>query len=223
MDKKLFIKAIFRFFLGVLMVGFLLFVPAGSFDYWNAWLFMGLLFIPMFIAGIVMMIKNPKLLERRLNLKEREKDQKEVIAYSGLMFLLGFIMAGINYRFCWFEISNTFVIIASTLFIISYVLYAEVLRENEYLLRTIEVEKDQKLVDTGLYGIVRHPMYATTLILFLTMPLILGSLVSFKIFLAYPLIIAKRIKNEEEVLERDLKGYKEYKEKVKYKMIPYIW
>lgn len=223
MDKKLFIKAIFRFFLGVLMVGFLLFVPAGSFDYWNAWLFMGLLFIPMFIAGIVMMIKNPKLLERRLNLKEREKDQKEVIAYSGLMFLLGFIMAGINYRFCWFEISNTFVIIASTLFIISYVLYAEVLRENEYLLRTIEVEKDQKLVDTGLYGIVRHPMYATTLILFLTMPLILGSLVSFKIFLAYPLIIAKRIKNEEEVLEKELKGYKEYMKKVKYKMIPFIW
>ncbi len=223
MDKKLFIKAIFRFFLGVLMVGFLLFVPAGSFDYWNAWLFMGLLFIPMFIAGIVMMIKNPKLLERRLNLKEREKDQKEVIAYSGLMFLLGFIMAGINYRFCWFEISNTFVIIASTLFIISYVLYAEVLRENEYLLRTIEVEKDQKLVDTGLYGIVRHPMYATTLILFLTMPLILGSLVSFIIFLAYPLIIAKRIKNEEEVLEKELKGYKEYMKKVKYKMIPFIW
>ena len=223
MDKKLFIKAIFRFFLGVLMVGFLLFVPAGSFDYWKAWLFMGLLFIPMFIAGIVMMIKNPKLLERRLNLKEREKDQKEVIAYSGLMFLLGFIMAGINYRFCWFEISNTFVIIASTLFIISYVLYAEVLRENEYLLRTIEVEKDQKLVDTGLYGIVRHPMYATTLILFLTMPLILGSLVSFIIFLAYPLIIAKRIKNEEEVLEKELKGYKEYMKKVKYKMIPFIW
>lgn len=223
MDKKLFIKAIFRFFLGVLMVGFLLFVPADSFDYWNAWLFMGLLFIPMFIAGIVMMIKNPKLLERRLNLKEREKDQKEVIAYSGLMFLLGFIMAGINYRFCWFEISNTFVIIASTLFIISYVLYAEVLRENEYLLRTIEVEKDQKLVDTGLYGIVRHPMYATTLILFLTMPLILGSLVSFIIFLAYPLIIAKRIKNEEEVLEKELKGYKEYMKKVKYKMIPFIW
>ena len=205
------------------MVGILLFVPAGTFNYWNAWLFMGILFIPMFIAGIILMIKNPMLLKSRLDVREKENEQKQVILYSGLMFLAGFIIAGLNYRFSWITIPNIIVIISSILFIISYILYAEVLRENTYLSRTIEVQKNQKVVDTGLYGIVRHPMYTITIILFLTMPLILGSIISFIIFLIYPFIISKRIKNEEEVLERDLKGYKEYKKKVKYKLIPFIW
>ena len=223
MNIKLFIKAITRYVMGILLVMLLLFLPAGSFNYWNAWLFCGLLFIPMFCAGIVMMIKNPDLLKSRLDLNEREKEQKEVVAYSGIMFLLGFILAGLNYRYNWIMIPKIIVIIASVLFLISYILYAEVLRENTFLSRTIKVEKDQKLVDTGLYGIVRHPMYSITLILFLTMPLILGSIISFIIFLAYPFIIIKRIKNEEEVMEKDLKGYKEYKKKVKYRLIPLIW
>ena len=222
MTKKLFVEAIIKITLGIVLVGLLLFIP-GTFEFWQGWLFMGLLFIPMFIAGIILMIKNPDLLRRRLNNKEKEGEQKTVILLSVLMFLVGFIIAGLNYRFDWFILPEIFTWIGSVLFLLSYILYAEVLRENAYLLRTIEVEKDQKLVDTGLYGIVRHPMYATTLVLFLSMPLILGSLFSFIIFLAYPFIIAKRIKNEEEVLEKDLKGYKEYKEKVKYRLIPHIW
>lgn len=223
MDIKLFLKAVTKYFLGVILVGILLFIPAGTFNYWNAWLFMGILFIPMFIAGIVLMIKNPILLKSRLEVKEKENEQKQVILYSGLMFLFGFIIAGLNYRFSWIMVSNIVVIIASILFLVSYVFYAEVLKENTYLSRTIEVKKNQKVVDTGLYGIVRHPMYSITLILFLTMPLILGSIVSFFIFLIYPFIISKRIKNEEEVLERELEGYKEYKKKVKYRLIPFIW
>ena len=223
MNVKLFIKAITRYILGIILVGLLLFIPAWTFKYWNAWLFMGLLFIPMFIAGIILMIKNPKLLKERLDAKEKEKDQKVVIMLSGLMFLLGFVIAGLNYRFSWITIPNIVIIIASVLFIVSYILYAEVLRENTYLSRTIKVQENQKVVDTGLYGIVRHPMYSITLILFLTMPLILGSLISFIIFLAYPFIIVKRIKNEEEILTKELKGYKEYKKKVKYKLLPFIW
>ncbi len=223
MDIKLFLKAIVKYLFGVILVGILLFVPAGTFNYWNAWLFMGLLFIPMFIAGIVLMIKNPMLLKSRLDVKEKENEQKQVILYSGLMFLTGFIIAGLNFRFSWIIIPNIVVIISSILFIISYILYAEVLRENAFLSRTIKVEENQKVVDTGLYGIVRHPMYSITLILFITMPLILGSIISFIIFLVYPFIISKRIKNEEEVLERELKGYKEYKNKVKYRLIPFIW
>ena len=197
MNTKLFISAITKIVMGIILVGLLLFLPAGSFEYYNGWLFMGLLFIPMFIAGIVMMIKNPELLRRRLNAKEKEMEQKEVIVLSGLMFLAGFIAAGLNYRYEWIILPNIVVIIGSILFLLSYLMYAEVLRENAYLLRTIEVEKDQKLVDTGLYGIVRHPMYAATIVLFLSMPLILGSIISFLIFLIYPFIIAKRIKNEE--------------------------
>ena len=223
MNLKLFLKAITRYLFGVILVGILLFIPAGTIHYWNAWYFMGILFIPMFIAGIILMIKNPTLLKSRLDVKEKEQEQKQVVLYSGLMFLLGFILASLNYRYSWIVIPNYVVIISSVLFLISYILYAEVLRENTYLSRTIKVEKNQKVVDTGLYGIVRHPMYATTLILFLTMPLILGSVISFIIFLIYPFIISKRIKNEEEVLERELKGYKEYKKKVKYKLIPFIW
>ncbi len=223
MDKKLFFQAIVKFLLGAIIVGALLFIPAGTFKYWNGWLFMGLLLVPMFIAGIILMIKNPELLRIRLDAKEKEQEQKQVVALSGLMFLSGFIVAGLNFRYQWIEIPNIAVIISSVLFIISYILYAEVLRENTYLSRTIEVQENQKVIDTGLYGIVRHPMYAATIILFLSMPLILGSIISFIIFLIYPLIIAKRIKNEEEVLEKDLAGYLEYKNKVKYKLIPFIW
>ena len=220
---KLFIQAIIKYIFGVLIVGGLLFIPANSFEYWNGWLFMGLLFIPIFIAGIVLMIKNPELLRKRLNAKERENEQKWVLLFSGLMFIAGFIVAGLNYRYQWIKMPNAVIIIASILFIIAYILYAEVLRENTYLSRTIEVQENQKVIDTGLYGIVRHPMYSVTILLFLTMPLILGSYISFIIFLIYPILIGKRIKNEEKVLEKDLKGYTEYKKKVKYKVIPFVW
>ena len=220
---KLFIQAIIKFTLGITIIGILIFAPAQTINYWNGWLLMGLLFIPMFIAGIIMIIKSPNLLEKRLNAKEKEKEQKKVILYSGLMFLSGFIIAGLNYRYNWIMIPNIVVIIASIIFILAYIIYAEVLRENEYLSRTIEVQENQKVIDTGLYGIVRHPMYGATILLFLTMPLILGSIISFVIFLIYLFIISKRIKNEEEVLERELVGYTEYKNKVKYKMIPFIW
>jgi len=223
MDIKLFFQALLKFILGVLIIGLLLFIPANTINYWNGWLFMGLLFIPMFIAGIIMMIKSPDLLRKRLNVKEKENEQKHVVALSGLMFIAGFIIAGLNYRYGWIVIPNIVVIISSIIFIISYILYAEVLRENAYLSRTIEVQENQKVIDTELYGIVRHPMYAVTILLFLSMPLVLGSIISFGIFLVYPFIIAKRIKNEEEVLEKELKGYSEYKKKVKYKMIPFIW
>ena len=223
MTIKLFIEAIFKFLLGVILVGLLIFIPAGTIDFFNGWLFMLILFIPMFIAGIIMMIKSPSLLKERLNAKESEKEQQLVVKLSGLMFVLGFILAGLNYRLNWLKMPNIVIIIASIIFIISYILYAEVLRENMYLLRTIKVNKEQKLIDTGFYKIVRHPMYFITIPLFLSMPLILGSLISFIIFLLYPILIIKRINNEEKVLERDLKGYKEYKKKVKYKLLPYIW
>ena len=223
MNIKLFLNAIIKFLFGVIIIGFLLFIPANTFEYWNGWLFMGLLFVPMFIAGIVLMIKNPKLLSKRLNAKEKELEQKQVIFFSGLMFILGFIVAGLNYRYSWITLPNIVIIISSILFIIAYILYGEVLRENAYLSRTIEVQENQKVIDTGLYGYVRHPMYAVTILLFLTIPLILGSIVSFISFLVYPLIISKRIKNEEKILEKDLKGYAEYKKKVKYKIIPFIW
>lgn len=180
-------------------------------------------FVPMFITGIVLMIKNPELLRKRLKAKETENEQKQVIVFSGLMFLFGFIIAGLNYRHNWIVIPNIAVIISSILFILAYILYVEVLRENTYLSCTIEVQENQKVIDTGLYGIVRHPMYAVTILLFLTMPLILGSIISFVIFLIYPVIISKRIKNEEKVLEENLAGYSEYKKKVKYKIIPFIW
>ena len=223
MNKKLFFQAITKFLLGLVLIFALLFIPAGSLRYINGWIFMGLLFIPMFIVGIILMIKNPELLRRRLNAKEKEGEQKQVIILSGLMFFLGFIIAGLNFRFKWFELPNIVTIISSIIFVISYALYGIVLKENAYLLRTIEVEKNQKVIDTGLYGIIRHPMYSATILLFLSMPLVLGSIFSFAIFLIYPVIIDKRIKNEEKVLEKDLKGYTEYKKKVKYKIIPFIW
>ena len=222
MNIKLFLQAIIKYLCGVLIVGCLLFIPANSFEYWNGWLFMGLLFIPMFIAGIILIIKNPELLKKRLNAKEKENEQKWVLLFSGLMFLSGFIVAGLNYRYKWIEIPNMVIIISSILFIIAYILYVEVLRENTFLSRTIEIQDNQKVIDTGLYGIVRHPMYAVTMLLFLTMPLVLGSMISFMIFLIYP-IIGKRIRNEEKILEKDLKGYTEYKKKVKYKVIPFVW
>lgn len=222
MNIRLFVQAIIKYVVGVVIVGSLLFIPA-TFDYWNGWLFMGLLFIPMFVAGIFLMIKNPELLKKRLNAKEKQEKQKQVILFSAVMFISGFILAGLNYRYKWVELPNIVVVISSIVFILAYILYAEVLRENAYLSRTIEVQDDQQVIDTGLYGIVRHPMYAVTILLFLTMPLILGSVFSLIIFLFYPIIIAKRIKNEEEILERDLKGYLEYKKRVRYKIVPFIW
>ncbi len=223
MNAKLFIEAIAKFTLGVILVGLLIFLPAGSIQYWNGWLFIGILFIPMFIAGIVMMVKSPSLLKSRLNAKEKENEQRKVVAISGLMFLIGFIIAGLNFRYSWIILPIPIIIIGTIIFLLSYITYAEVLRENVFLSRTIEVTENQKVIDTGLYGIVRHPMYTATIFLFLSMPLILGSIITFIIFLIYPFVIAKRIKNEEEVLEKELKGYKDYKKKVKYKMIPFIW
>ena len=223
MSIKLFFQAILKMMLGILIVGLLIFIPANTLNYWNGWLLMGLLFIPMFFAGIAMMIKSPELLRKRLNIKESEKEQRQVVIYSIFMFLSGFIIAGLNYRYNWIALPNFIVVISSGVFILAYILYAEVLRENKYLSRTIEVQENQKVIDTGLYGIVRHPMYASTILLFLSLPLILGSIISFLIFLVYPFIIAKRIKNEEEVLERELNGYSDYKKKVRYKVIPFIW
>ncbi len=223
MTLKLFISAILKFSLGAVLVGLLIFLPAGTFAYFNGWLFMGILFIPMFLAGLVMMAKNPKLLQSRLDAKEKETEQSLVVKLSGLMFLAGFIVAGLGVRFGWYMLPKPVVIASAVVFLIAYILYAEVLRENTYLSRTIEVQEGQKVIDTGLYGIVRHPMYSVTLLLFLSMPLVLGSIYSFVIFLAYPFIIAKRIKHEEEFLERELNGYTEYKQKVKYRLIPFIW
>lgn len=223
MNRKLFIQAITKFVLGVALVGLLIFLPAGTFSFFQGWLFMAVLFVPMLIAGIVMMFKNPELLKKRLNAKEKQAEQDLVVKLSGLMFLLGFVIAGLNFRFDWYVLPNGVSVGATIVFLAAYLLYAEVLRENTYLSRTIEVQDDQKVIDTGLYGIVRHPMYSATLLLFLTMPLILGSLYSFVIFLAYPAIIAKRIKNEERFLENELEGYREYEKKVRYRLLPFIW
>lgn len=223
MTIGLFFQALIKFFLGVVLVGMLIFLPAGSFSYFNGWLLMGVLFIPITIAGIVMMLKNPHLLKSRLEGKEKQKDQDIVVKLSGLMFLAGFIVAGLGFRFGWYVLPKVISIGASVVFLLSYLLYAEVMRENTYLSRTIQVQENQKVVDTGLYGIVRHPMYFATLLLFLSIPLVLGSVFSFIIFLAYPFIIAKRIKGEEKLLENELPGYTEYKQKVKYRLIPFIW
>lgn len=223
MTKNLFIQAMAKFFAGVILVGALLFLPAGTFAYKNAWLFMGILFVPMFIAGVVMMFKNPALLKSRLSAKEKQSGQSALIKISGLMFLIGFILAGLDRRFGWTHFPAAVPIIAAALFLIAYILYAEVLRENAYLSRTIEVQEGQKVIDTGLYGVVRHPMYSATLILFLSMPLVLGSIPSFIVFLAYPAIIVSRLKKEEAFLEEELPGYKQYKQKVKCRLIPFIW
>ncbi len=223
MKKKLFAQAITKYLIGVVLVGLMIFLPAGTFSFFNGWLFMGILFIPMLFAGIIMMVKNPNLLKSRLNTKEKQKEQNLVVKLSGLMFLAGFIVAGLDFRFGWFILPKAIVIGGSVVFLIAYILYAEVLKENTYLSRTIEVHENQKVIDTGLYGIVRHPMYSSTLLLFLSMPIVLGSVYSFLIFMTYPFIIAKRIKGEEKLLEKELAGYTEYKKKVKYRLIPFIW
>lgn len=223
MDSKLFVKAITKFLSGLILVGLLLFLPAGTFAYPQGWLLMSILFVPMFIAGLIMMKKSPELLRKRLNVKEEQAEQKTVIALSGLMFLASFIIAGLNFRFGWIRLPLWVSYAAALLFLAGYVLYAEVLRENVWLSRTVEVQENQKVVDTGLYGIVRHPMYMSTLILFLAMPLVLGSVISFVIMLLYIPIIAKRIRNEEQVLENGLEGYAEYRKRVRYKVIPFVW
>ena len=223
MTKNLFIQAMAKFFAGVILVGALLFLPAGTFAYKNAWLFMGILFAPMFIAGVVMMFKNPALLKSRLSAKEKQSGQSTLVKLSGLMFLIGFILAGLDRRWGWTHFPAAVPIIAAALFLIAYILYAEVLRENAYLSRTIEVQEGQKVIDTGLYGVVRHPMYSATLMLFLSMPLVLGSIPSFIVFLAYPAIIISRLKKEEAFLEEELPGYRQYKQKVKYRLIPFVW
>lgn len=223
MDRKLFVQALVKFFLGVVLVGILIFLPAGTMNFFNGQLLMALLFIPMFIAGIILMIVNPDLLRKRLDARESEDEQKAVVAMSGLIFISAFVLAGLNYRFGWFIMPRWTVYAGAAVFLISYVLYAEVLRENTYLSRTIEVQQDQKVIDTGMYGIVRHPMYAVTILLFLSIPVILGSPISFLIMLLYIPVIAKRIRNEEEVLKDGLQGYDEYMSKVRYRVIPFIW
>ena len=223
MNTKLFFEALLKFLLGVVLVFVLVFLPAGTLNYFNGWLLMGILFVPMFIAGIIMMIKNPNLLRARLDAKEKKKDQDIIIKLSGLMFIAGFVLSGLDYRFNWLEIPNFVSYIASALFLLSYILWAIVLKQNTYLSRTIKVEEGQKVVDSGLYGVVRHPMYTATIILFLSMPLVLGSLISFFVFLLYPILIIFRIIGEEKLLVKELIGYKEYKEKVKWRIIPFIW
>lgn len=223
MTPKLFFQALTKFVIGLLLIGLLLFLPAGTFDFWQAWQFIGVLFVPMFFAGIVLMIRQPELLRKRLDAKEQQQEQKWVVALSGLMFIAVFVVAGLNRRFGWYMLPDWAVYIATAIFLVAYAMYAEVMRENVWLSRTVEVQENQQVVSTGLYGIVRHPMYAATLLLFLSMPLVLASPWSFVIILIYIPIIALRIRNEEQVLERELKGYTEYKQRVRYKVIPFIW
>ena len=220
---RLLVNALVKFTVGAVLVGLLLFLPAGSLHYANGWLFMGLLFIPMLLLGAVLLIKSPALLEKRLESKEKENTQKGVVALSGLMFVGGFVVAGLDFRFGWSQIPQWVVIMASVILLISYGLYAEVMRENAYLSRTVAVHEDQKIIDTGLYGLVRHPMYAVTLWLFLSIPLVLGSWWSLLCFVHYPSLIVVRIRNEEQVLEQGLEVYADYKKRVKYRLIPLIW
>ena len=223
MTRKLFFQAIGKFAGGVILVGLLLFLPAGTFRYWNAWLLMATLFVPMFAAGLVMMRRDPELLKKRLNAKEDEREQREVVALSALMFLAAFLLAGLNFRFGWLALPPWLVWVGTAVFLAAYLMYAEVLRENAYLSRTIEVQENQKVIDTGLYGVVRHPMYCATLFLFLSMGVVLGSPISFAILLLYIPIIAKRIRNEEQVLEKGLEGYADYMKRVRWRVIPLIW
>ena len=223
MDKKLLLQAITKFLSGLLSLSVLLFIPAGTLKFWNAWLFFSVLFVPMFILGAVLFIKNPELLAKRLNMKEKETEQRSMVILSGLMFIVGFIMAALDFRFQWSNIPTWLVIIAAMFFLIAYALFVEVLRENIYLSRIVEVQENQKVIDTGLYGIVRHPMYSATLLLFLTIPIILGSVYSFVVFMIYPVLLVKRILNEEKVLESELEGYIDYKKSVKYRLIKFIW
>lgn len=223
MEKNLKQQAFTKFFAGFLMVALLLFVPAGTLRWTNAWVFMGLLFVPMFVVGLILMKKHPELLRKRLQAKERRGEQKGVIGGSAVMFLLGFVLCGLDRRFGWSALPVWLCAAAGVLFLVAYALYGEVLRENAYLSRTIEVQENQRVVDTGLYGIVRHPMYTATLLLFLSMPLLLGSVWGFAVFWIYPILIIRRIRDEEKLLEAELNGYAEYKEKVKYRLIPFVW
>lgn len=223
MKGKLLLNGALKLIAGLLMIGILLFIPAGTIYFWNAWLLMGLLFVPMLFVGIVLFVKAPELLAKRLNSQEKENEQKQVIGWSLLIFIGGFVIAGLDFRFEWARFADWIVIVASVIFVVAYGLYAEVMRENAYLSRTVEVQEGQTVISTGLYGIVRHPMYFATVLLFLSIPLVLGSYIGFIIFLVYPFLLVKRIRNEEKVLEEGLEGYREYKEKVKYRMIPFIW
>lgn len=223
MEKGLWGQSLAKFFLGVGLVGVLVFLPAGSLHYWQGWLLMGILFVPMFVAGLVLMARNPDLLRKRLNAKEKEAEQKTVVALSGVLFMAAFVVAGLNWRFHWCVLPDWAVWASAVLFLAAYLLYAEVLRENAYLSRTIEVQEGQKVIDSGLYGIVRHPMYMATTVLFLAMPLVLGSPISFLIMLGYIPVIVKRIRNEEAVLEAGLEGYSDYKKRVRYRLVPFIW
>lgn len=223
MKCRLLVQACIKFFVGLLMFGMLLFWPAGTLRFWKAWLLAAVLFIPMFIAGIILLLKSPELLSKRLNAKETQNEQKQVILFSLFMFIGGFLIAGFDFKYGWSKLPDWVSIAAAAVFVISYGLYGEVMRENAYLSRTIEVQKGQKVIDTGLYGIVRHPMYFATVLLFLSMPFVLGSVYAFLIFLIYPFILVKRIKNEEGVLKTELSGYTAYTEKVRYRLIPFIW
>ncbi len=223
MTKKLFVEAVLKFIFGLTTVILLIFLPAGTTRFWRGWLFLAVCFIPMFFAGIIMMFKNPSLLKRRLKLSESRREQAIVIKLSAFMFILGFIVAGLDFRFGWSKIKLSISIISAVIFLLLYLLYAEVLRENIYLSRTVEISEGQRVIDTGLYSIVRHPMYSITVLLFLTIPLILGSIFSFVIFLVYPFLLVKRIINEEVLLENELPAYHEYQKKVKYRLIPFIW
>ena len=223
MTKKLFVQAIGKYFAGVALMGLLLFLPAGTLRFPNGWLLMGLLFIPMLIAGVVMMLRAPALLEKRLNTDERQPEQKEVILHSGLMFLAAFVIAGLNFRFGWLHLPSWVVHAAAVLFLLAYLMWAEVMRENAFLSRTVEVQEGQTVVDTGLYGVVHHPMYAASLVLFLSMPLVLGSIFSFLVMLLYPPLIVRRIRGEERLLKKELPGYEEYCARVKYRLIPFVW
>ncbi|MBQ2119855.1 MAG: isoprenylcysteine carboxylmethyltransferase family protein [Peptococcaceae bacterium] len=223
MRKNLAARAVSKYLAGLVMVALFLFVPAGSLAYPNGWLFISLLFIPMLVLGLVLLFKAPELLEKRLNAKEEQGEQRKVVGLSALLFLAGFVTAALDFRFGWSQLPGWLVLAASAVLLLSYGMYAEVMRENAYLSRTVEIQENQKVIDTGLYGIIRHPMYTSTILLFLSIPLVLGSGVAFLLFLAYPVLIAKRIRNEEQVLEEGLAGYREYKQKVKYRLIPFIW
>ena len=220
---RLLFSALTKYIMGLLLVGALLFVPAGTLSYVNGWLFIGLLFVPMLILGAVLFIKSPELLKKRLDAKEKENTQKGVVALSALLFLAGFIVAGLDHRFGWTQVPRWCVILSSVILLVSYALYAEVMRENAYLSRTIKVQEDQKVIDKGLYSIVRHPMYAVTIWLFLSIPVILGSWWALLCFLPYVAVIVIRITNEEKVLEAGLEGYSDYKKRVKYRLFPFIW
>ena len=223
MKNNLFLQALKKIIAGIVAIGVLLFLPAGTLHCWNAWLFVAVLFVPMFFLGIVMLFKSPKLLEKRLDAKEKVNEQKWVVALSGIMFVAAFVVAGLNFRYSWNSLPDYVIWSGTVIFLLSYLMYAEVMRENAFLSRTIEIQENQKVIDTGLYGVVRHPMYSATLLMFLSIPLILGSIISFAIMLAYIPIIAVRMNNEEKVLEEGLIGYRDYKQKVRYKVIPFVW